>query len=92
MFASDRGLAGAFNANVLRASEELATLLQSQIDTLEEPDPSEDPLIVDEGAPFIASSRTYKGQRYADLTPRPWIQYLLRLVSKPPQNKPVPLR
>jgi F-type H+-transporting ATPase subunit gamma len=30
VFASDRGLAGAFNANVLRASEELATLLQSQ--------------------------------------------------------------
>lgn len=30
VFASDRGLAGAFNANALRASEELATLLQSQ--------------------------------------------------------------
>ena len=30
VFASDRGLAGAFNANVLRASEELATLLQNQ--------------------------------------------------------------
>jgi F-type H+-transporting ATPase subunit gamma len=30
VFASDRGLAGAFNANVLRASEELATLLQGQ--------------------------------------------------------------
>ena len=30
IFASDRGLAGAFNANVLRASEELATLLQNQ--------------------------------------------------------------
>lgn len=30
VFASDRGLAGAFNANVLRASEELATLLRSQ--------------------------------------------------------------
>lgn len=28
-----------------------SNLLQSQIDTLEEPDPSEDPLIVDEGAP-----------------------------------------
>ena len=28
-----------------------STLLQSQIDTLEEPNPSEDPLIVDEGAP-----------------------------------------
>ena len=28
-----------------------SSLLQSQIDTLEEPDPSEDPLIVDEGAP-----------------------------------------
>ncbi|HUZ30493.1 MAG TPA: ribose-5-phosphate isomerase RpiA [Xanthobacteraceae bacterium] len=28
-----------------------ASLLASQIDTLEEPDPSEDPLIVDEGAP-----------------------------------------
>ena len=28
-----------------------ASLLQSQIDTLEEPNPSEDPLIVDEGAP-----------------------------------------
>jgi ribose 5-phosphate isomerase A len=27
------------------------TLLRSQIDTLEEPDPSEDPLIIDEGAP-----------------------------------------
>ena len=30
VFASDRGLAGAFNANALRASEELATLLQNQ--------------------------------------------------------------
>jgi F-type H+-transporting ATPase subunit gamma len=30
IFASDRGLAGAFNANALRAGEELATLLQSQ--------------------------------------------------------------
>ena len=30
VFASDRGLAGAFNANALRASEELATLLQGQ--------------------------------------------------------------
>jgi F-type H+-transporting ATPase subunit gamma len=30
VFASDRGLAGAFNANVLRESEELATLLESQ--------------------------------------------------------------
>lgn len=30
VFASDRGLAGAFNANVLRESEELATLLKSQ--------------------------------------------------------------
>ena len=30
VFASDRGLAGAFNANVLRESEELATLLRSQ--------------------------------------------------------------
>ncbi|THG31489.1 F0F1 ATP synthase subunit gamma [Naasia lichenicola] len=30
VFASDRGLAGAFNSNVLRASEELATLLKSQ--------------------------------------------------------------
>ncbi|HWH27039.1 MAG TPA: F0F1 ATP synthase subunit gamma [Pseudolysinimonas sp.] len=30
VFASDRGLAGAFNANVLRESEELATLLHSQ--------------------------------------------------------------
>ncbi len=30
VFASDRGLAGAFNANVLRASEELATLLHGQ--------------------------------------------------------------
>jgi F-type H+-transporting ATPase subunit gamma len=29
-FASDRGLAGAFNANVLKESEELATLLRSQ--------------------------------------------------------------
>jgi ribose 5-phosphate isomerase A len=28
-----------------------SSLLQSQIDTLEEPDPSEDPLIIDEGAP-----------------------------------------
>jgi ribose 5-phosphate isomerase A len=28
-----------------------SSLLQSQIETLEEPDPSEDPLIVDEGAP-----------------------------------------
>lgn len=30
VFASDRGLAGAFNANVLRESEELSTLLRSQ--------------------------------------------------------------
>ena len=30
ILASDRGLAGAFNANALRAGEELATLLQSQ--------------------------------------------------------------
>ena len=30
VFASDRGLAGAFNANVLKASEELTTLLQGQ--------------------------------------------------------------
>jgi F-type H+-transporting ATPase subunit gamma len=30
VFASDRGLAGAFNANVLKESEELATLLRSQ--------------------------------------------------------------
>ena len=30
IFASDRGLAGAFNANVLRESEELGTLLRSQ--------------------------------------------------------------
>ena len=30
VFASDRGLAGAFNANVLRASEELGTLLRDQ--------------------------------------------------------------
>ena len=30
VFASDRGLAGAFNANVLRESEELTTLLESQ--------------------------------------------------------------
>jgi F-type H+-transporting ATPase subunit gamma len=30
VFASDRGLAGAFNANVLRESEELATLLRDQ--------------------------------------------------------------
>lgn len=30
VFASDRGLAGAFNANVLRESEELGTLLRSQ--------------------------------------------------------------
>lgn len=30
IFASDRGLAGAFNANVLKESEELATLLRSQ--------------------------------------------------------------
>ncbi len=30
VFASDRGLAGAFNANALRASEELATLLHNQ--------------------------------------------------------------
>src|SRR6185503_20976395 len=30
VFASDRGLAGAFNANVLRASEELGTLLRNQ--------------------------------------------------------------
>ncbi len=30
VFASDRGLAGAFNANVLRESEELATLLRGQ--------------------------------------------------------------
>jgi len=30
VFASDRGLAGAFNANVLRESEELATLLREQ--------------------------------------------------------------
>ena len=30
IFSSDRGLAGAFNSNVLRASEELATLLRSQ--------------------------------------------------------------
>jgi len=30
VFASDRGLAGAFNANVLRQSEELATLLREQ--------------------------------------------------------------
>jgi F-type H+-transporting ATPase subunit gamma len=30
VFASDRGLAGAFNANALRAAEELSTLLQSQ--------------------------------------------------------------
>ena len=30
IFSSDRGLAGAFNANVLRESEELATLLRSQ--------------------------------------------------------------
>jgi F-type H+-transporting ATPase subunit gamma len=30
IFASDRGLAGAFNANALRAGEELATLLQNQ--------------------------------------------------------------
>jgi F-type H+-transporting ATPase subunit gamma len=30
VFASDRGLAGAFNANVLRASEELGTLLRGQ--------------------------------------------------------------
>jgi len=30
VLASDRGLAGAFNANALRAGEELATLLQSQ--------------------------------------------------------------
>jgi ribose 5-phosphate isomerase A len=32
-----------------------ASLLSSQIDTLEEPDPSEDPVIIDEGAP---SART----------------------------------
>src|SRR6187402_373568 len=30
IFSSDRGLAGAFNTNVLRESEELATLLRSQ--------------------------------------------------------------
>lgn len=30
IFSSDRGLAGAFNANVLREAEELATLLKSQ--------------------------------------------------------------
>src|SRR4051794_11825170 len=30
VFASDRGLAGAFNANALKASEELTTLLQGQ--------------------------------------------------------------
>jgi len=30
IFSSDRGLAGAFNSNVLRESEELATLLRSQ--------------------------------------------------------------
>ena len=30
IFASDRGLAGAFNANVLKESEELATLLRGQ--------------------------------------------------------------
>ncbi|WP_213814007.1 F0F1 ATP synthase subunit gamma [Glaciihabitans sp. dw_435] len=30
IFSSDRGLAGAFNTNVLREAEELATLLQSQ--------------------------------------------------------------
>jgi len=30
IFASDRGLAGAFNANVLKESEELSTLLRSQ--------------------------------------------------------------
>jgi len=30
VFASDRGLAGAFNSNVLRESEELSTLLKSQ--------------------------------------------------------------
>jgi F-type H+-transporting ATPase subunit gamma len=30
VFASDRGLAGAFNSNVLRASEQLAALLRSQ--------------------------------------------------------------
>jgi F-type H+-transporting ATPase subunit gamma len=30
VFASDRGLAGAFNANVLKESEELATLLRNQ--------------------------------------------------------------
>jgi F-type H+-transporting ATPase subunit gamma len=30
IFSSDRGLAGAFNANVLREAEELATLLRSQ--------------------------------------------------------------
>lgn len=30
IFSSDRGLAGAFNSNVLRASEELSTLLRSQ--------------------------------------------------------------
>src|SRR6195952_3508187 len=30
IFSSDRGLAGAFNINVLRESEELATLLRSQ--------------------------------------------------------------
>jgi F-type H+-transporting ATPase subunit gamma len=30
IFASDRGLAGAFNSNVLKESEELATLLRSQ--------------------------------------------------------------
>lgn len=30
IFASDRGLAGAFNSNVLKAGEELSTLLQSQ--------------------------------------------------------------
>ncbi len=30
VFASDRGLAGAFNANVMRESEELATLLREQ--------------------------------------------------------------
>src|SRR5664279_1163447 len=30
IFTSDRGLAGAFNSNVLRESEELASLLRSQ--------------------------------------------------------------
>jgi ribose 5-phosphate isomerase A len=39
-----------------------ASLLSSQIDTLEEPDPSEDPLVIDEGAPSARTPAQIAGE------------------------------